>query len=160
MIQKIELPATSWASYFFEMIPIIKSRSKDKHTKVGCVITAEDEKTILSTGYNSFPTGLNDNVPERYERPMKYAHIEHAERNSIYNAAKMGVPLNKGVIYMESIPCNDCARAIIQCGIKKIYFNSETHKLWNSPKYDASVAEISLQMLEECGVQVFEVNII
>lgn len=142
-----------WHEYFFELNKIIKSKSKDPNTKVGCVIVGPDNE-IRSTGYNSFPRGLNDEVPERKERPEKYLWIEHAERNAIYNAARMGTPLAGTTIYMDGIPCLDCARAIIQAGIKKIIYSAEEHAKWNSPKYDSSVMNKSIEMLTECGVEI------
>jgi dCMP deaminase len=72
----------SWDQYFMSMAYLVSMKSKDKSTKVGCVIVGPDNE-VVSTGYNSFPRLLNDNVAARSERPLKYMFIEHAERNAI-----------------------------------------------------------------------------
>jgi len=152
----LSLKEKGWADYFLGMLPQIRSKSKDKHTKVGCVVVGPDHE-IRTTGYNSFPRGLNDDVPERYERPEKYDWIEHSERNAIYNAARIGVSLKGCTIYMGGIPCIDCARAIIQSGITRIIYSSEEWAKWTSIKYDKRVTDKSIQMLYECGVEIIEV---
>lgn len=105
--------------YYFDLCEVIKTRSKDKSTKVGCVIVGEGGN-ILSTGYNSFPRDINDNVETRHMRPEKYFWFEHAERNAIYNACRIGTPLLNSTIYVPGIPCVDCMRGIIQSGIRNI----------------------------------------
>jgi dCMP deaminase len=147
-----------WHEYFFELIKVIKQRSKDPNTKVGCVIVGPHNE-IRSTGYNSFPRGLDDNVPERKDRPEKYLWIEHAERNAIFNAARVGVPLDGCVIYMQGLPCTDCARAIIQSGIKKIIYDAKEWAKWTSAKYNSELLDKSVRMLTECGVEIESVNI-
>jgi dCMP deaminase len=143
----------TWAEYFFNLIPIIKAKSKDKHTKVGCVVVGPDNE-IRSTGYNSLVRGIDDGVPERFERPEKYYWMEHSERNAIYNAARVGTPLKGCTIYMEGIPCMDCARGIVQSGINRIVVNNEEYLKWQSPRYDKSEMERSLTLLNEAGVRV------
>lgn len=147
----------SWNRYFFELVKVIRAKSKDPHTKVGCVIATED-RTLLSTGYNSFPRGLDDNVPERAERPEKYYWIEHAERNAVYNAARTGTKLHGATIYMQGLPCVECARAIVQSGIKVIVYDMEAWKNWTSKKYGAEDLRRSITMLLECGVEIYGVD--
>lgn len=146
-----------WTEYFFNLIGPIKSKSKDPNTKVGCIIVGPDNE-IRSTGYNSFPRGIIDTYPDRKERPEKYLWIEHSERNAIYNAARVGVPLKGCTIYMEGIPCMDCARAIIQAGIIRIIFDAKEHAKWNSPKYDQAMMTKSIEMLTEAGVRIISVD--
>lgn len=143
----------TWCEYFFNLIPNIRSKSKDKHTQVGCVIVGPDNE-IRSTGYNSFVRGINDNVPERFERPEKYFWMEHSERNAIYNAARMGMALKGCTIYMDGIPCMDCARGIVQAGIIRVMVNMVEHAIWKSPRYKAEELEKSLTLLKEAGVEV------
>ena len=113
-----------WLRYFINIAEQVKLKSKDRSTQIGAVIVGKD-KEIRSTGYNSFPRGLDDEVPERQERPEKYYFFEHSERNAIYNAARVGIPLDESVIIVTSgIPCADCARAIINSGIKAVYCKS------------------------------------
>lgn len=106
----------SWVTYFRELAKTVATKSKDPHTHIGAVIVGMD-KEIVSTGYNSFPRGMNDDVQERYERPEKYFWMEHAERNAIYNAARIGVSTKGCTLFLDHwFPCVECARAIINSG--------------------------------------------
>jgi dCMP deaminase len=111
----------NWDDYYIKMAELVASKSKDKSTKVGAVIVGEDNE-VRSTGYNGFPRHVNDTTEQRHARPDKYAFTEHAERNAIYNAARVGIPLNGCTLYLnwEPCPCTDCTRAVIQSGIKRI----------------------------------------
>jgi dCMP deaminase len=142
----------NWNDYFLKIDEQIKLKSKDESTQIGAVVVGKD-KEILTTGYNSFPRGLRDDLPERQERPQKYFWIEHAERNAVYNAARIGVSLKESAIYLTSgLPCADCARAIINAGIKTVYCKRVcTTK--NKDKWVES-QNMSLEMLGECGVDV------
>lgn len=108
-----------WDNYFMTLVYLISMKSKDQKTKHGAVIVDSDHG-IRSTGYNSFPRGIYDDIQERQERPEKYFWFEHAERNAIYNAARIGVSVDNCTMYTAGIPCMDCARAIVQAGIKKV----------------------------------------
>lgn len=131
----------------------ISAMSKDRSTQVGCVVVGEDGEP-LTWGYNGFPRGADDSAEYRHERPLKYKWTEHAERNAIFNAARTGVRLKGGSIYVTSlVPCPDCARGIIQAGIKTIYV--EERALDNSnPRAKAWLEdwETTQEMLVECGV--------
>ena len=141
-----------WKEYFLGLAEQVKLKSKDESTQIGAVIVGADNE-VLSTGYNSFPRGLDDNKPERQERPEKYFWFEHAERNAIYNAARVGTPLIDSKIYLTSgLPCMDCARGIVNSGIKTVYCK-ETCTTKNKEKWDESQKK-SLQLLLECGVDV------
>lgn len=113
----------NWDEYFLEMCKTVALRSKDISTKLGAVIVGPDHE-IRATGYNSFPRGINDDVPSRQLRPEKYHWFEHAERNAIYNAARHGVALRGCILYVPWIPCSDCARGIIQVGIDEVVVSS------------------------------------
>lgn len=140
----------NWTDYFREIAQVVAKKSKDKKTHIGAVIVGID-KEIVSTGYNSFPRGIDDNVPERQERPEKYHWFEHAERNAIYNAARIGVSTKNCTLYLSHwFPCVECTRAIIQSGITILYCEPIDEKSAN-PKYDESFKR-SLQMLNEAGV--------
>lgn len=108
-----------WNQRFMELAKHISTWSKDRSTKVGCVVVGPDNE-IRSTGYNGFPRGVNDNVEARHARPEKYKWTEHAERNAIYNAVRAGVSLDGCCMYLCWFPCVDCARAIIQSGISDL----------------------------------------
>ena len=141
-----------WNEYFLGIAEQIKLKSKDESTQVGAIIVGKDRE-ILSTGYNSFPRGLDDNRPERQERPKKYFYFEHAERNAIYNAARVGTALDGSSIYITSgLPCSPCARAIINSGIRKVYCKRVcTTK--NKEKWEADQKEAK-EMLLECGIEI------
>ncbi len=142
----------NWTEYFLNIAEQVKLKSKDQSTQIGAVIVGKD-KEIRSTGYNSFPRGLDDNKPERQERPEKYFFFEHAERNSIFNAARMGTPLDGTTMYITSgLPCADCARAIINSGIKTVYCKSICTTKNKEKWYESQ--EKALEMLKECGVEV------
>lgn len=144
-----------WAKYFFELIKVIRSRSKDPNTKVGCIIVG-DKYQILSTGYNDFPFGVK-NTQERWERPAKYDRVVHAEANSISLAARSGTALNNTTMYMQGIPCNECTKLIIQAGIKRIFYDVEEWAKWCSTKYNKEHTDRSLEMLREANVEIIGV---
>jgi dCMP deaminase len=143
----------NWTEYFLKIAEQIKLKSKDESTQIGAVIVGKDNE-ILSTGYNSFPRGLDDSKKERQERPEKYFWIEHAERNAVYNAARIGVSLKNSTIYLTSgVPCMDCARAIVNVGIQVVWCKKEcTTK--NKEKWEES-QEKSIKLFNECNVMVY-----
>lgn len=110
---------TGWDHFFMSQAFFISGKSKDPSTQCGCVITSR-ENDILVTGWNDLPRGVR-HKPSRHQRPEKYVWTEHAERNAIYNAGRTGVPLKGANLYVTRMPCPDCARAIIQSGIKSVY---------------------------------------
>lgn len=141
----------NWKEYFWHIAQQVKNKSKDQKTKIGCVIVGPDNE-IVSTGYNSFPRGINDEMMERQERPEKYYWFEHAERNAIYNAARIGVSTKGCTMYLTcGIPCSDCARGIINSGIEKIVCAPGEGAV--GVKWEES-GKRSLQMFEEAKVQV------
>ncbi len=142
----------NWNEYFLGIAEQVKLKSKDQSTQIGAVIVGED-KEVLSTGYNSFPRGLDDSKQERQERPEKYFWMEHAERNAIYNAARIGVSLKNSTIYLTSgLPCMDCARGIVNSGIKTVYCK-QVCTTKNRDKWDESQKK-SLELLRECDIDV------
>jgi dCMP deaminase len=142
----------NWTEYFLNIAEQVKLKSKDESTQIGAVIVGEDNE-VLSTGYNSFPRGMDDSKQERQERPEKYFWFEHAERNAIYNAARVGTALKNSKIYLTSgVPCMDCSRGIVNSGIKVIWCK-RTCTTKNKEKWEESQLK-SIQLLNECGVQV------
>lgn len=110
----------NWKEYFRNIVQQVKLKSKDQYTQIGALIVGKDNE-IISAGYNSFPRGIDDRYPERQERPEKYYWFEHAERNAIYNAARVGVSTKDCTMYLTcGIPCADCTRGIINAGIKHV----------------------------------------
>lgn len=104
-----------WDHFFMAQAFFVSGKSKDPSTKCGCVIASPDND-ILVLGWNDLPRGIAHRA-DRHQRPQKYIWTEHAERNAIYNAGRMGVSLKGAKLYVTRMPCPDCARAIIQSGI-------------------------------------------
>lgn len=153
----------NWDQKFLRLALEIASWSKDKSTKVGAVIVGPDHE-ILSTGYNGMCRGANDNRPERHERPEKYIWMEHAERNAVFNAARIGVSLKGSTLYCNSteslytfgMSCVDCTRAIIQSGIKRLVqppMGKEFINLAEQMGGWRATCMTAMDMLAECGVQ-------
>lgn len=117
-------------------------QSPDTSRKTGCVIVVRNGEIY---GHNSFPSGVQI-TPERLERPHKYVFTEHAERNAIYWAARKGVPLYDSIMYLPWFPCADCARAIVQSGIRELVSYEPE---WDEPRYSFRDART---ILEEGGV--------
>jgi dCMP deaminase len=124
-----------WDEYYLNICGVVATRSKDPNTQVGCIIAGPAHE-IRSTGYNSLPRGIRDDVAERLERPTKYLWMEHAERNAIYNAARCGTTMEGCTIYIELMPCMDCARAIVQAGIREVVVSRDRMGQYSSEYYD------------------------
>lgn len=139
-----------WDKYFMSMCYLIALKSKDESTKYGSVIVGPDNE-IRSTGYNSFPRDMNDFLSERQERPEKYYFIEHAERNAIYNSARVGISLKGCRIYIQGIPCADCARAIIQSGINEVIVHRQWMNNMNDDRWNDHIKR-SIKMFDETKV--------
>ena len=163
--KQLPIPPT-WHEYFMALAYLTASKSKDPSTKVGAVIVAEGN-SIISTGYNGLPRGVNDDPKLYYrnnQRPSKYFWYEHAERNAIYNAAKQGIILNNTIIITPGIPCVDCLRGIIQSGIKAIF----THKEWreettplitSDQPWHKEQRSVVTEMIEETGIELYELSL-
>lgn len=127
----------SWDDYFMGVALLAAERSKDPNTQVGACIVNEEER-ILSTGYNGFPYGCSDDdfpwAREGASNDTKYPFVVHAELNAILNAG--GRSLANSRIYVALFPCNECAKAIIQAGIKEVVYLSD--KYANTPSTQAS----------------------
>ena len=137
----------SWDEYFMGVALLTAERSKDPSTQVGACIVNKDKK-IISTGYNGAPIGYDDDKDMIWEREgaflnTKYAYVCHAELNAILNAP---APVTDCTIYVALFPCNECAKAIIQSGIKEIVYMSD--------KYNGTDANIAAKkMLDTCGIK-------
>ena len=132
------------------MAYLVAMSSKDTRTKIGAVIVGPDNE-VRSTGYNGMPRGCFDEVGERYIAPEKYHWFEHAERNAIYNAARMGTPIQGCILYTQAMPCSACARAVVQAGIHEIVI----HKDFDMDHWKENHRRARI-MLAECGVNVVE----
>lgn len=111
----------SWDEYFMGVSLLAAKRSKDPNTQVGACIV-DSNHVILSTGYNGFPLGCSDDeLPwARTGEDTKYPYVVHAELNAILNSG--GKSLRDATIYVGLFPCNECAKAIIQSGIREVVY--------------------------------------
>ena len=138
--------AISWDVYFMGIAHLSALRSKDPNTQVGAVIV-DDEHKVVSIGYNGFPRGISDDdFPWEKEGSMlntKYPYVVHAELNAILNAPRS---LKNTSIYVSLFPCHECAKAIIQSGIRKVIYESDKYA-------DTDSVLASKRMLIEAGVQ-------
>jgi len=117
----------SWDEYFMGVALLSAQRSKDPNTQVGCCIVSED-KRIIGIGYNGVPATINDDlIPWNREGSFintKYPYIVHAEANAILNSTKT---LKNSTIYVTLFPCNECAKLLIQSGVKEIVYIYDFH---------------------------------
>jgi len=137
----------SWDEYFMGVANLSALRSKDPNSQVGACIVSEDNK-ILSMGYNGFPCGCSDDkFPWAREGDFldtKYAFVAHSELNAILNYR--GGSLENTKIYVNLFPCNECAKAIIQAGIKKVIYSCD--------KYNGTPGNIAAKKLfDSAGVE-------
>ena len=120
----------SWDEYFMGIAMLSAERSKDPSTIVGACIVSQDNR-ILSMGYNGAPRGLHDDVMH-WQREgnfldTKYAYVCHAELNAILNYRGSKKDLESAKIYVDLFPCNECAKIIIQSGIKEVIYLSDKY---------------------------------
>lgn len=148
------LSDNKWNIRYMSMAKEVASWSKDPNTKVGAVAVGSKGQ-ILSQGFNGFPRGIAD-VQERLEdRETKYKYVVHAEMNVIYNATYSGVSLDGSKLYVYGLPvCSECAKGIIQVGVKEVYVAQECIDL--RPHWFESFQH-TLDMFSEAGIKVFAV---
>ena len=137
----------NWDEYFMGIAMLAAKRSKDPNTQVGACIVSNDN-IIISTGYNGMPKGCSDDIfpwdRTGEQDQTKYPYVVHAELNAILNAN--GRDLRGSKLYVALFPCNECAKAIIQSGVKEVYYLSD--------KYADSMSTLaSKRMLDSAGVR-------
>ena len=142
----------SWDEYFMGVALLAAERSKDPSTQVGaCII--DNNNRIISTGYNGFPKGCSDDEfpwnRDAAAGETKYPFVVHAELNAILNA--QGTSVVNSRLYVSLFPCNECAKAIIQSGVREVVYLSD--------KYNGTPTDIaSKKMLEAAGVKLTKLN--
>lgn len=120
-----------WNKRYLNLARNIAQWSKDPSTQCGAVVIGESGQ-VLSQGYNGFPRGMNDSDELYNNRETKYDRIVHAEMNAIYNAALNGVSPKNATMYVHGLPCcHECAKAIIQVGIKEVIMSESNNIRWN-----------------------------
>ena len=140
----------SWDQYNLDICKIVAARSRIEHADRMCDRRSNYE--IRSTGY-PFPRGIRDDVPERLVRPTKYLWIEHAERNAICNAARAGTATEGCTIYVDIMPCMDCARAVVQAGIVQVVISAERMAQYSSDYYNEHFGMVEV-LFSEAGINV------
>ena len=141
----------SWDEYFMGVAMLSALRSKDPSTKVGaCIVNVN--KRIVGIGYNGLPCGCDDDEFP-WERnggflDTKYAYVVHAEPNAILNATS---DLTNATLYVTLFPCNECAKLIIQSGIKEIVYVSDKYQ-------DTDASKASRRMLEAAGIKLRQLD--
>lgn len=142
----------SWDEYFMGVAMLSAMRSKDPNTQVGACIVNQDRR-IVGVGYNGFPKGCSDeDLPWEREGDWletKYPYVCHAELNAILNS--IGGSLQGCTLYVALFPCNECAKAIIQAGIRKVVYLSDKYR-----DTDGTVA--SRKMLKQAGVELVQLH--
>jgi len=140
----------TWDEYFMGLAHLSALRSKDPSTQVGAAIVDENHH-VVSVGYNGFPTGCSDDeFPWSREGGVldsKYAFVVHAELNAILNSPRSVAGCS---IYVSLFPCNECAKAIIQSGIRKIVYESDKYA-------DTESTIASKRMLKAAGVELVRI---
>ena len=140
----------SWDEYFMGVAQLSGMRSKDPNTQVGACIVGNDNR-ILSMGYNGFPNGCSDDLfpwaREGGEMGTKYPIVTHSELNAILNYR--GGSLEGTKLYVSLFPCNECAKAIIQAGIKTVVYATDKYK-------DSESVKASKMMFDAAGVAYYQ----
>lgn len=124
----------------------VSTWSKDPSTHCGAVFVG-DAGQVLTQGYNGFPRNISDNKNDYLNRELKYQKIVHAEMNAIYNASRTGVKLVNSIVYVYGLPCcNECAKALIQVGVKQVVTSINDNIRWRESCANAE------NLFKEAGV--------
>lgn len=139
----------TWHEVFMSFSHVIKTRSKDPITQVGATIVSSDNR-VLSVGYNGAPNGFNDAAfpwgkTSDIDVETKYPFVVHAERNAILNFRGNNRELSGSTLYVTHYPCRECAKEIIQSGIKTVIYE-DAH----------SNDEATKIMFEQCKIQAIQ----
>jgi dCMP deaminase len=149
---------TKWDKRFLDMAKEVASWSKDPSRQIGA-IAVDDDRRILSQGYNGFPRGIADVDSRLQDREVKYKYVVHAEKNVIYNATYHGVSLAGSTVYVHGLPvCSECAKGLIQVGVKRVVMGiplsfddnnvwmksfEDTKKMFNEVGVDFEICELN-----------------
>lgn len=136
-----------WDRRFLRIAEEIRSWSKDPGTKVGCVLV--QDRRMIATGYNGFPSTLSDSLELYEDREYKLAVTVHAEKNAILNAAKNGAKTEGATAYVTFPPCSQCAASLIQAGISQVICPNPA----NAPERWRASFKLANDMLYNSGVK-------
>lgn len=145
----------TWDEYFIALAKLTAMRSKDPSTQVGACIVSADNR-ILSVGYNGAPNGFDDdNFPwnrQGENLETKYPYVCHAEMNAVLNYRGTRKDFENARIYVDLFPCNECAKIIIQSGIKEVVYLSNKYK-------DSENNIASRRLFDSCGVEYHQLDL-
>ena len=161
-LNKARTDYLSWDEYFIAIAKLSSMRSKDPSTQVGACIVGLDNR-ILSIGYNGAPNGFDDkNFPWARTGNVldtKYAYVCHAEMNAILNYRGTRKELENSKIYVDLFPCNECAKLIVQAGIKEVLFLSDKFKDKDGNLLETDQVKASKRIFTECDVTYHEIKL-
>jgi dCMP deaminase len=144
-----------WDEYGILLAEAVRQKSKDPSSKIGAVLTINH--AVISTGFNGFPIGVDEAETSRWERPIKYQYVCHAERNAIALAARHGTATEGATLYMVGMgpptyPCTECAKMLIQSGVVRIVARG----FKSLPESWVADLEFARKLLLEAGVEYVE----
>ena len=141
-----------WIRRYFKIAEQVSTWSKDPSSKIGAIIVG-DKGQIISQGYNGFPRGVDDSDERYNQREIKYKLVVHAEMNAILNALYNGSSVDGATLYVHNLPvCHECAKAIIQAGISRVYIDTNINERWQESWYYTKT------MFSEAKVECFYFN--
>lgn len=144
-----------WDEYFMAISKLSAMRSKDPSTQVGACIVSQDNR-ILSIGYNGAPNGFEDDefpwAREGENLYTKYPYVCHAEMNAVLNFRGSKKDLENAKVYVDLFPCNECAKILIQSGIKEVIYLSDKYS-----KSENTIA--SKKLFDRCGIKYHKINL-
>lgn len=139
----------SWDEYFMTISKLAALRSKDPSTQVGACIVSMDNR-ILSIGYNGTPIGFDDDIfpwsRDKDALESKYLYVVHAERNAVLNYKGCLSDFKNSKLYVSLFPCNECAKELVQLGIKEVIYIEDKY-------HDTNEVKASKRIFDECNVK-------
>jgi dCMP deaminase len=146
---------SKWDARFMRLAKEISTWSKDPSSKIGAVIVNNDRR-ILSTGYNGFPRGIEDTEERLNNKEEKYPRIVHGELNALLGALYNGVSVKDATLYVYGLPvCADCTKSVIQAGISRVVINMSA---LDNEKWSAQWNSLSKPMFQEADVSISYLN--
>tara|TARA_Y100000389_G_C16990460_1_gene284655 strand:- start:38 stop:478 length:441 start_codon:yes stop_codon:yes gene_type:complete len=145
--------SNKWDLRYLELARTVGTWSKDPSSQIGAVAVGSKGQ-VLAQGYNGFPRGIFDGGARLNDRELKYQYIVHAEQNLIYNATYNGVSLDQSTIYVTGLPvCSECAKGVIQVGIKRVVMPKQEikenwKKSWDHSEILFNEAGITYEFVE------------
>lgn len=142
--------SNKWDNRYMELAKAVSTWSKDPSKKIGAIAIGSKGQ-VLAQGFNGFPRGIDDTDERLNDRETKYKYVVHAEMNLIYNATFNGISLDGSTVYIYGLPlCSECAKGLIQVGVKRIVMNKDSLESSNDKWLESF--ELTIQLLNESGI--------